>query len=53
VESGDSASIEEEWEGFKDAVLRTSEEVCGLRTVGAAGKKSEWWSEESALANWQ
>jgi hypothetical protein len=24
-------SIEEEWESFKEAILRTSEEACGLR----------------------
>jgi hypothetical protein len=39
------ASIEEEWECFNDAILRTLEEVCGLRIVGAGGKKSEWWVE--------
>jgi hypothetical protein len=44
------ASIEEQWECFKDTILRTSEEVCELRSVGASGKKSEWWSEEAGLA---
>jgi hypothetical protein len=44
------ASIEEEWKGFKDTILRTSEEICGLRTVGAGEKKSEWWSEEATVA---
>jgi hypothetical protein len=43
------ASIEEEWECFNDAIRRTLEEVCGLRTVGAGGKESEWWSEEAVL----
>jgi hypothetical protein len=43
-------SIEEEWETFKGAILKISEYVCGLRTVGARGKKSEWWSEEAAAA---
>jgi hypothetical protein len=37
-----AASIEEEWECFKDAILRTLEDLCGLRIVGAGGKKSEW-----------
>jgi hypothetical protein len=31
-------------------ILRRSDEVCGLRTVRAGGKKSEWWSEGPALA---
>jgi hypothetical protein len=38
--------IEEDWERFKGASLRTSEEVCGQRTVSAVSQKSEWWSEE-------
>jgi hypothetical protein len=45
-----SIHVEEEWESFKGAILITSDEVCGLRTVGAGGKKSEYWNEEAAVA---
>jgi hypothetical protein len=36
-------SVEEEWESFRGTILRRSEDVCGLRTVGDGGRKSEWW----------
>jgi hypothetical protein len=42
-------SIEEQWEMFKIAILRPSEWVCGLRTVGAGGKTSECWSKEAVV----
>jgi hypothetical protein len=42
--------VEEVWEMFKAAILKTSEEVCGLRTVGAGVTKSEWLSEETDVA---
>jgi hypothetical protein len=35
-------SVEEELESFRSTILRRSE-MCGLRTVGAGGRKSEWW----------
>jgi hypothetical protein len=38
-------SVEEEWESFRGTILMKSE-VCGLRTVGARGRKSEWWCTE-------
>jgi hypothetical protein len=43
-------SVEEEWESFRGIILRRSEEVSGLRTVGAGGRKSEWWFTEMAVA---
>jgi hypothetical protein len=43
-------SVEEELECFKHTILRISEEVCGLRTVGARGRKSEWGCTETAVA---
>ena len=39
--------VEEEWELFREAVLRCATEVCGTRKVGGTRKKgSEWWDEE-------
>ena len=40
--------VEEEWELFREVVLRCAAEVCGMRKVGGARKKgSEWWDEET------
>jgi hypothetical protein len=43
-------SVEEEWESFRGTIQRRLEEVCGLRTVGAVGRKNEWWCTEMAVA---
>ena len=44
-------SVEEEWETFKDALLRCAKNVCGVRRVGGCRRKGcEWWNEEVKLA---
>ena len=42
--------VEEEWELFRETVMRCAAEVCGMRKVGGTRKKgSEWWDEEVKL----
>ena len=38
-------SMEEDWEEFRDAVLKCATEVCEYRLVGRGIRKwSEWWN---------
>ena len=42
--------MEEEWELFRETVIRCAAEVCGMRKIGGTRKKgSEWWDEEAKL----
>ena len=51
VRGQDLKSVEEEWETFKDALLRCARNVCGVRRVGGCRRKGcEWWNEEVKLA---
>lgn len=43
--------MKDEWENFKGVILRM-EELCVLRTLGAGGRKCEWWSSEGAFTFW-
>ena len=39
--------VEEEWQDFKETVVKHATEVCGKRVVGRGVRKgSEWWNEE-------
>lgn len=47
VRGRDEGNVEEEWNAFRDGVLRSASEVCGRRRVGGYVRKgSEWWNEE-------
>ena len=42
---GEVESVEE-WEKFRDMVMKCTNEVCGMRRVGEQRRKgSEWWNE--------
>ena len=48
VREGEMAGVEGEWLKFKKAVMRRTEEVCGMRKVGSGIRKgSEWWNENT------
>jgi len=40
--------VEEEWKAFREGIVSSAKEVCGVRKLGAGGKRkgSEWWNEE-------
>lgn len=44
----EKGGIEEEWKTFKETILMTATEICGVKKIGQKSKRkgSEWWSEE-------
>ena len=44
----EKGGAQEEWETFKETMLMTAREVCGVKKVGRKSKRkgSEWWNEE-------
>jgi len=43
---GEIESVEEEWSKFKNGVVESAREICGVRKVGGKRRKgSEWWND--------
>ena len=41
-----TGEVEEEWETFRESIMRCATEVCGKRVLGGGVKKgSEWWND--------
>ena len=48
---GEVATVEKEWEKFRDIVMQGTNDVCGMRRVsGQRRKGSEWSNEEVGRA---
>ena len=39
----DAPTTEELWKTFKDIVLSTAKETCGIKIVGGYKKGTSWW----------
>ncbi len=47
VKEREGERVEEEWQCFKDEIMKCAKGVCGMRRVGGVRRKgSEWWSDE-------
>ena len=47
VRRREKGGVEEEWELFKERILRCARDVCGMKKVGGERRRgSEWWSDE-------
>ncbi len=45
VKEREGERVEEEWQCFKDEIMKCAKGVCGMRQVGGVRRKgSEWWN---------
>ena len=44
-EAENSEDIESVWEDYKEMIIKSAREVCGIKVIGGSKKMTAWWNE--------